>query len=305
MSIIERALDKTRKRGSVTSTSEFVASDSRLLHTRSSVPSDLLSTPVASLKGEVDLGPTVLQRFGLLPDSEVAGAIEHQFRRIKRPLVARALDEAQRPTDVASARVIGVTSAGTGEGKTFLSAHLAMSLAAERDLKVILIDADVAKSELTSVFGLRDRLGLLDLIEQDDLQLEDCLYSSTVSGLYVMPSGVWRAHAHELLASTALKVRVAETLARVPGALLLLDTSPILLTNESNLLLSTAGQIIFVVRAGVTLRSNVAEALAAINRNPDIQLVFNWYERANDATYAYGQYGASTAASGRNPSAEG
>ncbi len=304
MSIIEKALDKTRKLGPVASTPEFAVPDSGASRSSLSAAPGAASTPIASFKGQVDLGPAVLQRFGLLPEPVVADALGHQFRRIKRPLVARALHDAQRPGTYSRARVIATASAGTGDGKTFTSVHLAMSLAAERDMSVVLIDTDIAKSELTSVFGLRDQLGFLDLLERAELPLEECLYSSTVPGLYLIPSGRWRAYAPELAASTALKARVAEIAARVPSALLLLDTPPVLLTNESHLLLAVAGQILFVVDAGTTPRASVAEALAAINRNSDIHLVLNRYERANEAAYAYGYYGASAAASGRAPQAE-
>lgn len=301
MSIIERALDKTRKHGVPAEGSAIPATETSSPRSRhASLSRPALALP-ASLKGKVDLGAPVLNRFGLLPEQEVAGAISHQFRRIKRPLVARALSEQQQPGRVVLNRIVAIASAGPGDGKTFTSVHLALSLALERDLSTVLIDADIAKSELTSVFGLQDQRGFLDLVEHGNLQLEECLYSSSVPGLYVLPSGTWRDHAPELLATAAVESRLAEILARVPDSLLVLDTPPVLLTNESQLLLTHAGQILFVVNADVTSRANVADALAAINRPSDIQLVFNRFERANSMSYSYGYYGTDASVSGRSP----
>ena len=86
------------------------------------------------------------------------------MRRIKRPLLlniqraqARGVQEGCPPN------LIMVTSALPGEGKTFVSINLAMSIAAELDRRVLLVDADIARGDLSHQLGLEGRRGLSDV----------------------------------------------------------------------------------------------------------------------------------------------
>ncbi len=92
----------------------------------------------------------------IVPDSG-ATALAEEFRIVKRQLL-RGMDET--PTG----RTILICSARPDEGKTFCAINLAISLAAEKDVEVILVDADVAKPEILSTLGLEGGPGLIDAI---------------------------------------------------------------------------------------------------------------------------------------------
>ncbi len=96
-----------------------------------------------------------LRASGYLAEEGKERQFADHFRRIKRPLVEKAMskDAAGEP------RVIMITSALPGEGKTFSSINLALSMALERDVSVLLVDCDVAKRHVGEILGLKDEIG--------------------------------------------------------------------------------------------------------------------------------------------------
>ena len=99
-----------------------------------------------------------LRAGGYLPEEEKDRQFADHYRQIKRPLIHKALagDAAAR----ADPRVIMVTSALPGDGKTFTSINLALSMARERDISVLLVDADLPKPHVSEIFGLQQAPGL-------------------------------------------------------------------------------------------------------------------------------------------------
>ena len=97
-----------------------------------------------------------------------------------------------------------VTSALAGEGKSFTSVNLAMSIAAELDNTVMLVDADVARPSVLRMLGLPAGPGLLDLLE-GTADMSDVLLRTNVDKLTILPSGTPHPRATELLASEAMR----------------------------------------------------------------------------------------------------
>ncbi|HEU0225988.1 MAG TPA: hypothetical protein VFR29_11180, partial [Steroidobacteraceae bacterium] len=91
----------------------------------------------------VHLDRAALVRAGFLPPDHKQRQIADQFRHVKRPLLAAALGRGVEP--LANGHMIMLASSLPGEGKTFVSVNLALSMSLERDLSVLLVDADVAK----------------------------------------------------------------------------------------------------------------------------------------------------------------
>ena len=97
----------------------------------------------------------------LVPDAPV-GALAEEFRLVKRQLMVTA--RSLRRTDADRSRTILVCSAKPNDGKTYCAVNLAISMAAEREVEVILIDADFAKPDVMSRLGLAEGKGLLDAL---------------------------------------------------------------------------------------------------------------------------------------------
>jgi exopolysaccharide/PEP-CTERM locus tyrosine autokinase len=229
------------------------------------------------------LDPTTLRRWGpvsMLLNDESA---KREYGRIKRPIINLALG---RAADAAhNANVVVVTSAMAGEGKSLTAFNLAVSVAREKDLSVLLIDGDMAKPDLSRTLGLGDSRGLTDLIADNALQLQDVLWRTSVDRLYFMPAGRQRSGATELLGSQRMK-RIAGMIAHdLPQTIVIIDSSPLLLTNESPVLVSLAGQTVLVVRANQTPRLLVSEALGRLDATKPVGLVLNG--AYNDATPYY------------------
>ncbi len=210
-----------------------------------------------------------------------------QYRVVKRPLIKNAMDKGA--TALTHGNLIMVTSALAGEGKSFTAINLAMSIAAEQDNTVMLVDADVARPSILRILGLPHGPGLLDLLEQN-AEMSDVLLRTNIDKLTILPSGTPHARATELLASDAMSHLLDDMANRYPDRIIIFDSPPLLLTTEARVLASHMGQIVMVVQADKTKQSDVQSALATIEACPVRMLLLNQArsEAADGYGYSYG-----------------
>ena len=181
-----------------------------------------------------------------------------------------------------------VTSAVAGEGKSFTAINLAMSIAAELDHTVMLVDADFARPSLPGMLGVEDGPGLLDVLE-GTAQMSDVLLRTNIDKLTFLRSGTPHPKATELLASESMRRLLDEISRRYTDRIVVFDSPPLLLTTEARALAMYMGQIVFVVRAGKTLQSAVEHALATIEACPTKMLLLNQVRPEKHSIY--GEYG--------------
>ena len=197
--------------------------------------------------GNVVLDFVQLRQDGRLAPEALTHQTEEEFRRIKWPLLnAIAHREGARP---AANNIVLVTSAIPGEGKTFNALNLALSIARDRDLDVLLVDGDVAQPSLTASLGLTGRPGITNLLRDTALVLDDIVCSTNIPQLEVVPAGVRHDNAPELLASMRMDVVVGQLCARTSPGVVIVDSPPVLATNEAQVMTRYAGQVLMVVRA--------------------------------------------------------
>lgn len=233
-----------------------------------------------------------LRAMELLPPIAVEKQIAGQYQQIKRPLVDAALGKSASP--VPNGHIIMLASALPGEGKTFTSINLALSMAREKDCQVLLVDADIPKPHITRIFGLQVERGLLDLLVDSSLHAESLILRTDVPGLSILPAGTQVANATELLASERMQHVVAQLGASRTRRIVLFDSPPLLLSTESCALMSVVGQIVLVVRAEFTARNAVQAAIDVIDEGKPVSLILNQSEVAPAAGYyGYGTYGDS------------
>jgi exopolysaccharide/PEP-CTERM locus tyrosine autokinase len=199
-----------------------------------------------------------------MPRQEDALAMRNQFRRLKWPV----FDEVtlRRRDGLPLAGAIMVASALPGEGKTYTSCNLAMSMAREDDRRVVLIDCDIAKPQLSEVLGLGEKSGLTDYLANPAMSVADILSTTNVDRLYFIPSGKPVAHVAELISSARMYQLLHELTSAGPGVVVVLDTSPVMATNEAQALARLVPQIILVVRADKTPQPTVLEACDILGR---------------------------------------
>jgi protein-tyrosine kinase len=220
----------------------------------------------------------------MLPQASQERELSDQFRAIKRPLIDYAQAGSAEPTK----RTIMVASALPGDGKTFTSLNLALSLALETDLQVLLVDADAPKPHLTRTFALQDHPGILDLLTDHNRAVESVIVPTDVPRLDFAPWGTVSESATELLASERMREVVERFASIYRRGIVLFDSPPILLTNESRALGAILGQIVLVVRSGVTPQQAVKDAVGILGQDRHISLVLNGAELSGPAGYYYG-----------------
>jgi exopolysaccharide/PEP-CTERM locus tyrosine autokinase len=229
-----------------------------------------------------------LRAAGMLPQAQGELALRNQFRRLKWPLrdAMRQRFQAQEW----NANLIMIASALPGEGKTFTSLNLAMSLAREQDCRVVLVDADVAKGHLTALMGLSERPGLLDLLSDPTMRLEDVLVATDVERLSILPAHTYRGNAPELFASKRMEQVMAELAAMSVDQVVIFDSSPVLSTNEAQVLGRVMAQILMVVRADHTDRNAVLDAIELLER-PKVSFILNQCQVTLGDDYYNSSYG--------------
>lgn len=236
-----------------------------------------------SRRVEIDLGRLAAAGF-VTPDAP-RSRIADQFRLIKRPLIANA--KGRGVVAVAHANLVMVTSALAGEGKTFTSINLAMSIATELDCSVMLVDADMSRSSMMERLGLPPGPGLLDLLEAG-VEMPDVLLRTNVEKLSLLPCGTPHPRATELLASEAMRRLLDEMAGRYPDRIIVFDAPPLLLATEARVLASRMGQIVVVVQAERTAQADVRQALETIEGCPQRMVLLNQVRRDARDGYGYG-----------------
>jgi protein-tyrosine kinase len=235
-----------------------------------------------------------LRGMDLLPPVDLERQITSQYQHIKRPLVASVLS--RDPALGAASHVIMLASALPGEGKTFTSINLALSLALEKDLEVVLVDADVRKPHVSRIFGMEQERGLIDLLIDNSLHASQVILRTDVPGLSLMPAGRPMETATELLASERMADIVAQLAAPDGRRIVLFDSPPLLLSTESHALAASAGQVVLVVRAEVTAQQAVKDAIDAIGADKPVRLILNQTSAPpSSGYYGYGSYGDASA----------
>jgi exopolysaccharide/PEP-CTERM locus tyrosine autokinase len=287
MSLVERALKKMQQsRASATAVDKAVVPAPGAPRD----PPAATAAPEASRKSSriVNVDREALRAAELLPAPAEERRLAHEYRQIKRPLIANAFGRGV--PRLPRGQVMLVASALPGDGKTFTSFNLALSLALEKDVSVLLIDADVAKPHVSRIFGVVEEPGLLDVIRDQSIDVESTVMRTSIEGLEIMPAGRGSENATELLASSRMEAIVAQLVAHNPNRIVLLDSPPLLLTSESRVLCSVAGQAVLVVSADSTPRQAVFDAITLMGEGRFIGLVLNQCSVSHQAGY-YNYYG--------------
>lgn len=292
MSIVEKAADKLRQSSPATARGAHDAHHapgerSPIGSATARRPDPEQHRPVAA-PSRLSIDFALLRRAGLAPPVAVEDTVAREYQRIKRPLLANVTGYGA--ASVVDGNRLMVASALSGEGKTFTSVNLALSLAKERDHSVLLVDGDVIKPSISRAFGLGDNKGLVDLLADDRLSLTETIVETDVPRLSFLPAGQRNPHMTELLSSQRMSWLTSE-LSRDPNRIVVFDSPPLLATTESQALAVAVGQIVVVVKAAATGQHAVEAALTLIDSpGKSVNLILNQSEKFHGDYYA-GYYG--------------
>jgi len=284
MNMLEKALEKSK---SLENTEAKTSEQKQLPENNLAKPETVICEKQQNI---IHFDWDYLDANGFIKVADSHSRIAEEYRSIKRPLVTNAIGS--RNNDIKNSNLILITSSVPGEGKTFTSINLAFSIAAEMDKKVLLIDADVAKPSIAKVLGIKSKVGLIDYLETDSLQLSDIILQTEIPGLRIITAGKSHKFSTELLASDKMIALSKELSERYSDRIVIFDTPPLLATTQAEVLASQMGQVVLVVAAESTPQNFVIESTKKLQNCSDVVLgVLNKAQRTlNAGYYGYGHY---------------
>ncbi|WP_313807698.1 AAA family ATPase [Sphingobium sp.] len=226
----------------------------------------------------------------LLPDGPVS-AMSEEFRLLKRDLLAELAGNAR------GNRVL-ICSAQSGEGKSFCAINLALSLAAEKEREILLVDADFGKPGIPEALGLTTGPGLMDALADPAIAIEDCVLRTDIPSLSVLPAGQRSNNDTEYLASARTEMLLNRLTEGRPDRIILFDSPPLLAASPAAVLASHAAVALLVVRADRTTESALRDAASLLKGASQVKLLLNGV-RFSTGGRRFGSYHAQSQ-SGRN-----
>ncbi len=188
-------------------------------------------------------------------------------------LRARLINPRQGPVP----RVVMVSSAMDKEGKSFVAANLAASVAQSLEYHARLMDCDLRKPSVHIYYGQNNDEGLSDYL-QGRTPLPRLLKRPPVEKLSLLTAGPPPNKPSDLLSSARMADLIEEVRSRYPDRLVILDTTPVQLTSEPVNLARFVDTVIFVVRYGKSKRELVEDSIERLGRGKILGVVFNAFE---------------------------
>jgi protein-tyrosine kinase len=244
-------------------------------------------SPVYSNGRQLVLDRGRLASFGIAIPSSARSRTVEEFRLVKRNLMT-TWSQSELAGDRQSSRLIMVTSARPGEGKTFSTLNLALAFASERDVKAILVDADTQHSTIPKILGISGDKGIVDVLA-GTLDLSDVLLQTNLPNLMILPAGRGGPHVPELLSSRQMGALLDELTKRFGDRFIIIDTPPCMASSDAAALAPLVGQIVFIIEAYNTQQAEIEAGLSTLSACPRISLLLNKSDTL--ASEHFGSYG--------------
>lgn len=195
----------------------------------------------------------------------------------------------EQKADLHRMRLLGITSSIASEGKTVTTAQLGRSLASTGRKKVLMVDVDVRKADLTHGMGVKRTPGLTEYL-LGGATLQQVIHATRVPNLSMIPSGIEVNSPADLLAGDKFKLFLQEI--RTSYDMILLDTPPVLPVADTPTIRDLTDGFLFVYRAGYTPYTMLRQALEELGEKNVLGAVINGVEVESDSYYRkyYGAY---------------
>jgi capsular exopolysaccharide synthesis family protein len=231
------------------------------------------------IKGPSGLRASAVGRVLDRTTSSVAEALRSVFTAI-------TLSNLDRP-----ARIIAVTSATPGEGKTTFAASLGGLLTKmNASRRVLIVDLDLRQAKLADALGLTDRSNTIDEYLLGTKTFEECVRRHEPSGVDYICARPDTPNAPEVLESEAMKSALAYFAERYD--LVLLDSPPVMAVSDARIVSRLADYTIFLIFWAKTPREIVINAVNVLKTITDrVGIVINKVDLSKHVRYGYGDYG--------------
>lgn len=209
----------------------------------------------------------------IVPEGSVTTLLE-EFRIIKRQLLLHAAELRRNGSGAAAQRIL-ISSPHPGEGKTYCSINLALSIAAEKENEVLLVDADFAKPSVLTALGLPGGPGFMDALIDPKANVADFVLTTDIPGLSVLPAGHATNSDSEHLNSSRTAAVLDRLTEGAPHRMVIFDSPPALAAAPAAELAKYVGQAVMIVRADRTGQGALEDAISLLSGCPNIQLLLN------------------------------
>jgi protein-tyrosine kinase len=270
--LIERAAARLQQRGPGEPSPPFVAP---------------AAAPLTSTEPQLVLDRGRLAGFGISIPSSARSRTVEEFRLVKRNLMT-AWSQSDLISDARLSRIIMVTSARPGEGKTFSALNLALAFASERDSKALLVDVDTQHPGLPKILGIPGDKGIVEVLS-GSLDVSEVLLQTNLPNLMILPAGRGGPHVPELLSSRSMGELLTELTERLSDRYIIIDTPPCMASSDAAALAPLVGQIVFIVEAHSTQQAEIEAGLSMLSACPRISLLLNKSDTL--ASEHFGSYG--------------
>ena len=215
------------------------------------------------------------ERRVVFPDT--TGAPAHAYRMLRTQLLRQMRQH--------KLRMIGVVSSVDGEGKTVTATNLALSMAAEPNQTVLLVDLDLHRPTIASLLGIEGKAGLEAWFEGSASVAELFVRLHGIERFRVLPTLAPVAGSSEALAGPRAQELLEELKNRYSDRLVILDLPPVLLTDDVLTIAPLLDGVLMVVTEGVTEREDVTRVRELLNNVRVLGTVLNDSDDSEKRTY--------------------
>lgn len=219
---------------------------------------------------------TALKERRVISTEDVQPA-SHAYRMLRTQVLQRARSH--------GLTTLGVVSAINGEGKTLTAINLALSLAAEPNQTVVLLDLDLRRPAVARTLGLTAERGLETWFGGDEPTKNVCYGIEGVERLYVLPTLKPVRSSSEVLAGLGTRKLFNELKARDPGRLLLVDLPPVLLSDDALTVAPLLDGVVLVVKERGTKREDVVRVVELLGNTRIVGTVLNRSSESESRAY--------------------
>jgi len=207
-----------------------------------------------------------------LDDLKIIRAGSHDYNMLNeyRELRTKLLKRSQNKNFVCM-----ISSIGTGAGGTHTAINLAASIALDHNKTALIIDCNTHASGLGNYFETPAKLGLTNFLAQDTDDIAEVIYQSGIPRIRIIPTGINNEYAAEYFSSERMSLFIERIKQRYPDRFIIIDTPPIELYAESQILASLCDFSILVIPYGQANKAQVQTSIDIIGHEKLAGLIFN------------------------------
>jgi protein-tyrosine kinase len=194
------------------------------------------------------------------------------------------------PSSGETPKTIMVASASPGEGKSFVVANLAVSMAQNINEFVLLMDCDLRRPRIGTLFGCPAKRGLSEHLSSDTV-LDDLLVKTSIAKLTILTAGNPPTNPSELLSSQKMTRLLKEARERYSDRYIIIDAPPPSMTAEAHVMAKQVDGIVLVVSYRGAKIDHIKKVAETLGKDKIIGVVFNRVRTPVFSYYGYGKYG--------------